>query len=162
MPTLVLLSGSHVVLTLDEFRASLGRAFPGEFLPQHDDRSFIVEGEEPGGPYFIKSSIPGAEGLFLFHNRPGLPEDWTDEDFDDSDDLVFRRLTSADHGWMSINMLKAITTEAAAYCFMVRALAEIAPCDAGFLLCPSRGVVAFDEKARRAAAAGRDPFTTAQ
>jgi hypothetical protein len=158
MPTLALLSGSPAALTLDDLRASLDRAFPGEFLPQRDDRSFVVEGETPGEPYFIKSLVGGAEGMFLLHHQVGSAEDWSDMDFDDTDDPVFRRLVRADHSMMSIHMIKAMAGEDAAYSFMLRALAEIAPPEPGFLLYPSRGCVPFDDKVRRMAAAGRDPF----
>jgi hypothetical protein len=95
-------------LTLDDLRASLDRAFPGEFLPQRDDRSFVVEGETPGEPYFIKSLVGGAEGMFLLHHQVGSAEDWSDMDFDDTDDPVFRRLVRADHSMMSIHMIKAM------------------------------------------------------
>ncbi len=156
MVSLVLLCSNYVALTLDQIREALDRAFPGEFLPQNE-RSFIVEGEEPGGPHLIKSLIQDAKGIFLFHNDRGQGN--VDEEIDDE---RLRHITSSEHGWMSIDTINVMTTEADAFRFIAKALAQLAPTDAVYLLSPSEGPIVLDERVRRSLEAGRDPFADAE
>jgi hypothetical protein len=67
-----------------------------------------------------------------------------------------------EHGWISIDMINAIAGEAEAYQFAAKALAQLAPPDAAFLLHPSSGAMRFDEELRSVLGAGRDPFAAAQ
>jgi hypothetical protein len=150
MASLTLLSRSHAVLTLDQVRAALDRALPGVFVPPND-ASFVVE--DGDGPRLIKSLAQGAKGIFLFHNEAGM----TDA-AEDVADVELSRFISLEHGWTSIDMIQSIGGEVEAYRFAAKALAQLAPSDAAFLLDPSKGAKPFDEKVLSLLRAGHDPF----
>jgi len=157
MVSLSLLSATYVPLTLDQIREGLDRAFPGVFLPPNE-RSFVVEGDELGGPHLIKSLAQDAQGLFLLHQQPGSLLDVSEE----INEPELNRLLSSEHGWMSIDMIRAVTNDASAFRFVAKAMAQLAPLDAAFLLYPSEDAMAFDEKVRRLLAAGSDPLELAE
>jgi hypothetical protein len=150
MVSLSLLSRSHIVLTLDQIRAALDRAFPGIFMPPND-ASFVVE--DGDGPRLIKSLAPGAKGIFLFYNDAGVIDA-----ADDIADAELCRFISLEHGWTSIDMIQSIGGEVEAYRFAAKALAQLAPSDAAFLLDPSKGAKPVDGKVLSLLRAGHDPF----
>src|SRR5918994_2077468 len=64
MVSWVVLFDSDVEFTEDSLRAELDRLWPGQFLPERDNGSFVVEGAVPGAQFMIQSRVPGASGTF--------------------------------------------------------------------------------------------------
>jgi hypothetical protein len=158
MISLVVLSNSHVALTLDTLRGHLEELYPGHFLPPRDKGTFVVEGNLPDMPFLIQSDIPGAAGSFLLHS---VPEPYTAfSDFAEHiADASLRRLVQAQTRWLSVDLIHRNTTDAEAYRFIGSVLAELAPRDAAALVHPSRLLtIAFDDRVRRALANGGQIF----
>jgi hypothetical protein len=151
MVSWVILSNSYVELTEDKLRVKLDEAFPGEFVPQRDQGSYVVEGPVEGAQFLIQSRIAGASGTFMLNSVPGpytLFSDFTSS----IRDRTIRRQARAQQSWLSIDLMMkhSDTTEDGAYRFIGRALAKLAPRDATYLVHPTRRiVVTFDETARR-------------
>ena len=71
MVSWVVLANTFVDLTLGSLRAKLDEIYPGQFLPPREKGNFVVDGPTAGG-FFIQAAMPGAAGMFLLHNVPGL------------------------------------------------------------------------------------------
>ena len=56
MVSLVVLSNTHVELTVDQVREKLDELYPGQFLPPRDKGNFVVEGSVPG-QFLIQSRV---------------------------------------------------------------------------------------------------------
>lgn len=140
-------------MALDEnkLRATLDEAFPGEFLPQRDQGSFIVEGPIAPAQFLIQSRVPGASGVFMLNSVPGPYTRFSD--FDKFfPDRTIRRQARAQRSWLSIDLMAkhSNSTEGEAYRFVGRVLAKLAPRDAAYLVHPTRHIVVpFDEGVRR-------------
>lgn len=145
-------------LALDEgmVRARLDEAFPGEFVPQRDQGSFVVAGPEPGAQFLIQSRVAGAAGVFML-NAVAAPYTRFSDFARLIPDRAIKQKAQAQRRWLSIDLIRphANATEADAYRFIGRALAKLAPRDAAYLVHPTRQiVVAFDEDVRRRLATG--------
>jgi hypothetical protein len=64
------LSDEYVELTADSLSKKLDELYPGKFWPRGQQANFVVNGPAPG-QYLIKSTIPGAAGLFMLLSVPG-------------------------------------------------------------------------------------------
>lgn len=146
----VALFKSPVEFTEERLRAELDRLWPGQFLPERDDGSFVVEGAVPG-QFMIKSCVPGASGIFLLDNVPGPYSDFSDL-IDHIPDESLRDIARAQGCWMAIDLTTG-SGEAEGYKFIGSALARLAPPDAAVLLDPSLGTaVRFTAEVRCALA----------
>ena len=100
----VVLFDSDLEFTEEQLRAELDRLWPGEFLPQRDNGSFVVGGAPPGIGFMIQSRVPGASGLFMLHNYP-LPY----SDFSDMIDLIpdasLRKIAQRQSAWLSVDLI---------------------------------------------------------
>ena len=144
----VVLFDSDVEFTEDELRAELDRLWPGEFLPQRDNGSFVVGGAPPGIGFMIQSRVPGASGVFMLHNYP-LPYSGFSDMVDRIADASLRKIAQRQSGWMSIDLF-AQSDATEAYKFIGAVLARLAPPDAAVLVHPSRGTaVPFTDGVRR-------------
>lgn len=143
----VVLFDSDTELMVDSVRAELDRVWPGQFLPQRDDGSFVVEALLPE-QFLIKSSVPGASGLFMLHNVPAPYSGFSDL-IDRIPDASLRDIAKAQGWWMSVSLISQ-SEAAEAYKFIGSVLARLAPPDAAVLLHPSRGTaVPFTADVRR-------------
>jgi len=146
----IVLFNTFADFTEDSLRTELDQLWPGQFLPQRDDGSFVVEGVVPG-QFMIKSCVPGASGVFLFDNVPGPYSDFSDL-IDHIPDASLRDIARAQGCWMAVD-LTAGPGEAEGYKFIGSALARLAPPDAAVLLHPSLGTaMRFTAEVRRALA----------
>jgi hypothetical protein len=154
MVSLVILSKSYVALDADKLRAKLDETFPGEFVPQRDQGSFVVDGPVERAQFLIQSRVANAAGTFMLNSVPGPYTKFSDfAKF--IKDRAIRRQARAQRSWLSIDLIAKHTTEDDAYRFIGRALAVLAPRDAAYLVHPSRRVVvAFDDNVRRRLANG--------
>lgn len=151
MVSWVVLSNSFVELNEEKLRAKLDEAFAGAFLPQRNEKSFVVKGPVPEAQFLIQSRIAGAAGIFMLNTVPGPYTHFSDFDKFITDRAT-QRQARAQRSWLSIDLVKAHSnsTEADAYRFIGRALAKLAPRNAAYLVHPTRRVViAFDEEVRR-------------
>jgi len=151
MVSWVMLSNSYVELDETRLRAVLDQAFPGEFVPQRDDASFVVEGPVAGVQFLVQSRVTGAAGVFMLNTVPGPYTRFSDFTKFIADQTV-RKKAQTQRSWLSIDLMSkhSNSTEADAYRFIGRALAKLAPRDATYLVHPTRRVViAFDEDVRR-------------
>lgn len=156
MVSWVVLSNSYVALDAGTLRAKLDEAFPGEFVPQRDQGSFVVEGPVEGVQFLIQSRVANASGTFMLNNVPGPYAKFSDFAQFIKDRTVRRR---AQQSWLSVDLIAKHTTEDDAYRFIGRALAVLAPRDAGYLVHPTRRIVmAFDDAIRRKLAGGEPLF----
>jgi hypothetical protein len=138
---------SDVELMVDSLRAELDRVWPGQFLPQRDDGSFVVEALMPE-QFLIKSSVPGAQGLFMQHNVPGPYSEFSDL-VDRIPDASLRDIAKAQGCWMSMNLVSQ-SEAAGGYKFIGSVLARLAPPDTAVLMHPAHGTaVRFTADVRR-------------
>ena len=144
----VVLFDSDVEFTEDSLRAELDRLWPGQFLPQRDNGSFVVEGTVPGAEFMIQSRVPGVSGTFLLHNVPAPYSEFSDM-VERIPDASLRDIAKAQGCWMSVDLMSEVGA-AEAYKFVGSVLARLAPPDAAVLLHPSRGTaVRFTQDVRR-------------
>ena len=151
MVSWVVLSKSYVALDEKKLRATLDEAFPGEFLPQRDQGSFIVEGPVPPAQFLIQSRVPGASGVFMLNSVPGPYTRFSDFDTFIRDRTI-RQQARAQRSWLSIDLMAkhSNSSESEAYRFIGRALAKLAPKDAAYLVHPTRRIIVpFDEGVRQ-------------
>lgn len=154
MVSWVVLSKSYVALDAEKLRAKLDEAYPGEFLPQREQGSYVVEGPVERAQFLIQSRVANAAGTFMLNSVPGPYTKFSDFAKFIKDRAVARR-ARAQQSWLSIDLIAKHTTEEDAYRFIGRALATLAPRDAAFLVHPTRHItVAFDEEVRRRLADG--------
>jgi hypothetical protein len=153
MISLVVLSDTYVELTADSLSKKLDEIYPGKFWPPRQQANFVVNGPAPG-QYLIKSTIPGASGLFMLLSVPGPYTDFSDFARFITDPAL-RRKAEAQHCWLSVDLVRKITSDEDAYRFIGAGLAKLAPADAAMLVKPDdNSVVLFDEEIRRRLAAG--------
>lgn len=150
MVSWVLLYSAHSVFDVNDLRQKLDAAFPGEFLPQRDGKSFILDGPTPG-QFLIQSRIVGAAGLFMVMSVAAPYTQFSDfANF--IDDPALRHQAVAQRNWLSIDLIAKATNPNDAYRFIGRALARLAPADAAMLVHPTRPIVmTFDESTQRLA-----------
>lgn len=154
MVSWVILSRSYARLDADKLRAKLDEVFPGEFLPQREQGSFVVEGPVPEAQFLIQSRVPNAAGTFLCNSVPG-PYTMFSSFARAIKDGALRRQVRSQQSWLSIDLIAKHTTEEDAYRFIGRALARLAPADAAYLVHPTHfTVVAFDQDVRDRLAKG--------
>ncbi len=154
MVSWVVLSNSYVALDADKLRARLDQAFPGAFVPQREEGSFVVEGTVEGAQFLIQSRVAGASGTFMLMSVPGPYTAFSDFARFIKERAV-RRQARAQQSWLSIDLMAKHTTEDDAYRFIGRALAALAPRDAAYLVHPTRRIViAFDDDVRRRLGSG--------
>ena len=148
MVSWVVLFDSDLEFTEEQLRAELDRLWPGEFLPQRDNGSFVVGGAPPGIGFMIQSRVPGASGTFLLHNVPAPYSEFSDM-VERIPDASLRDIAKAQGCWISVDLIgKAEAAEA--YKFVGSVLARLAPPDAAVLLHPSQGTaVRFTADVRR-------------
>jgi hypothetical protein len=161
MISLVVLSNSYVELTLDILRARLDEIFPGHFLPARDEGSFVIEGSVPETEFFIKSVVPGANGMFMLWSVPG-PYTCFSDFAEEINDPVLRQLAEEQEYWMSVDLVHDGTTEAEAYRFIGSVLAALAPPDSAVLVHAGKlESIRFNDEVRRRLASGDGAFGTA-
>lgn len=154
MVSWVILSESYVSLNLDKLRFILDEAFPGEFVPQREQGSFVIEGPVVRAQFLIQSRVAGAAGMFMLNSIPG-PYAMFSDFVRHIEDQKTRRAAAALQNWLSIDLMAKHTTDEDAYRFIGRALATLAPRDAAFLVHPTRRIViTFDDDVRRKLASG--------
>jgi len=143
----VVLANTYLHLTLELVRAKLDEVFPGEFLPQRDQGSFVVDGTVPG-QFFIKANVLGSTGMFFLHDVPGPYSEFSDFAKAIADPSM-RREALAQRCWFSVDLINKNSNHENAYRFIERALAKFAPADAAFLVHPSKLVtIRFDDDLR--------------
>jgi hypothetical protein len=153
MVSWVVLTGSYVDLRLDGVRQKLDEVYPGQFLPPRQKGNFVIAGPAPG-QFMIFSSIPGAANIFLLNNIPGPYTDFSKFAEAISDPSI-RSSVAKQCCWLSVDLIRRITTDAEAYHFIEQVLARFAPADAAFLVDPDNGAtIAFDDNVRSRFAKG--------
>jgi hypothetical protein len=161
MMSLVVLSKSHVELTLDTLRDGLDQIYPGQFLPPREQGNFVMDGSVPGAEFLIQSSISGASGMFLLHNVPGPYTEFSNF-ADHIADASLRQLAEQQTCWLSVDLIRQYNSEEDAYRLIGSVLAKFSPRDAAALVHPSRLVtIGFNDDVRRQLASGGQPFGTA-
>jgi hypothetical protein len=142
----VVLSNSHIDLNVGSLRAKLDEVYPGKFLPP-GERDFVIDGPTPG-QFFIKSTIPGAAGMFLLFSVPGPYTEFSDfAEFIRDADLL--REVEAQCCWLSIDLIGPVRTDDDAWRFIEQVLAKLAPSDAAFLVHPEKRItLPFNEDVR--------------
>ena len=154
MVSWVILSKSYVSLNLDKLRFILDEVFPGEFVPQREQGSFVIEGPVERAQFLIQSRVAGAAGMFMLNSVPG-PYTMFSDFVRHIEDRKVARAAAALQNWLSIDLVAKHTTEEDAYRFIGRALAVLAPRDTAYLVHPTRRtVIAFDDDVRRKLASG--------
>ena len=155
MVSWVVLSKSYVSLDVNKLRAKLDEAFPGEFVPQREQRSFVIEGPVERAQFLIQSRVVNAPGMFMLNSVPG-PYTKFSNFAQHIEDRKIKRAVRAVQNWLSIDLIAKHTTEEDAYRFIGRALAVLAPRDAVYLIHPTRHIViAFDDDVRAKLANGK-------
>jgi hypothetical protein len=154
MISLVALSNKHVDLTDAVLSKQLDEIYPGKFWPPRQQANFAVASADPG-VFLIKSTIPGAAGMFMLLS---VPRPYTE--FSDFARLIadpsLRREAEAQHCWLSVDLVGKITSPEDAYRFIGTVLAKLAPTDAAVLVKPEdNSAIRFDEDLRRRLAAGQ-------
>lgn len=157
----VVLSNTHVRLTVNTLRTELNATFPGEFLPPRPAGTFVVAGST-AAEFMIASAIKDVEGVFLLHsvNAPY-------RQFSDFarwiPDPERQKNAAAQRCWLGMTVLDAWKSEDTARRFMGRTLARLAPPDAAYLVDADRGGITlpFDAETRGRLAEG-SPFSARQ
>jgi hypothetical protein len=156
MVSWVVLSATHVELTVDSLLETLDALYPGQFLPP-GDRNFVIEGPIPPAQFLIQSTVPGAAGTFMLNTVAGSYSEFSDF-ADHIDEPSLRALALAQAYWMSVDLVGRHKTDEDAYRFIGSLLARIAPADSAVLVHPSKAtVIRFDEAVRRRLADGLTP-----
>jgi hypothetical protein len=156
MISLVALSSSYVDLDVQSLSKALDEVYPGKFVPLEQQANFVVGGRGPG-QFLVKSTIPGAAGMFMVLNVPGPYTEFSD--FARSiADAALRREAEAQRSWLSIDLIHMMTNKDEAYRFIAAALAKLAPVDAAVLVKPeTNSAVRFTAEVRSQLAAGQPP-----
>lgn len=158
MVSLVVLSGSYVLLNLDKLRERLDSVFPGWFLPPREQGTFVIDGAVPDATFLIQSSIPGAAGIFMLHNVPG-PYTQFSSFADRINDASMRRRARQQKCWLSIDLISSKAKSDEAYRFIGQVIASLAPPDTAFVVHPGTlAMLTFDLTVRRRLASGEHIF----
>lgn len=156
MISLVVLSSSYVDLDVQSLSKALDELYPGKFLPLEQQANFVVGGRGPG-QFLVKSTIPGAAGMFMVLNVPGPYTDFSDFAHFIAD-ASLRRKAETERYWLSIDLVHMMTNKDEAYRFIAVALAKLAPVDAAVLVKPENNSAAlFTADLRSRLAAGQPP-----
>jgi hypothetical protein len=156
MISLVALSTSCVELDVQSLSKALDELYPGKFMPLEQQANFVVRGPGPG-QFLVKSTIPGAAGMFMVPSVPGPYTEFSDfAGF--IADAALRRKAEAQRCWLSIDLVHMMTNKDEAYRFLAAALAKLAPADAAVLVKPeNNSAVLFTAEVRSRLAAGEPP-----
>jgi hypothetical protein len=154
MISLVVLSNNYVELSADSLSKKLDELYPGKFWPPRQRANFVVDGPTTG-QFLIKSTIPGAAGLFMLLSTPAPYTKFSD--FANSiADPALRRKAEEQRCWLSVDLVRKITGDEDAYRFIGAALAKLAPADAAVLIRPDDNTAAFfDDGVRQQLATGQ-------
>jgi hypothetical protein len=156
MISLVALSSSHVDLSVQSLSKALDEIFPGKFVPLEQQANFVVRGRGPG-QFLVKSTIPGAAGMFMVLSVPGPYTQFSDFARFIAD-ASLRRRAEAQRCWLSIDLVHMMTNKDEAYHFIAVALAKLAPADAAVLFKPeNNSTLLFTAELRSQLAAGKPP-----
>lgn len=134
MISLVVLSNEYVELTAASLSKKLDELYPGKFWPRGQQANFVIDGPT-AGQFFVKSTIPGAAGLFMVLNVPGPYTEFSDFARFIADPAL-RRNAEKQRCWLSVDLVRKSTSEDEAYRFIGTALAKLAPADAAVLVNP--------------------------
>ncbi len=156
MISLVVLSSSYVDLDVHSLSKALDEIYPGKFVPLEQQANFVVGGRIPG-QFLVKSTIPGAAGMFMVQSVPGPYTEFSDfARF--ITDASLRRKAEAQQCWLSIDLIHMFANKDDAYRFIAGALAKLAPADAAVLVKPeTNAAVFFTAELRSKLAAGQPP-----
>jgi len=156
MISLVVLSNSCVDLDVRSLSKALDEIYPGKFVPLEQQANFVVGGRNPG-QFLVKSTIPGAKGMFMVLSVPGPYTEFSDfARF--ITDASLRRKAEAQQCWLSIDLIHMFANKDEAYRFIAVALAKLAPADAAVLVKPeTNSAVVFTAELRSQLAAGQPP-----
>lgn len=156
MISLVVLSRSHVDLGVQSLSNALDELYPGKFVPLEQQANFVVRGPGPG-QFLVKSTIPGAAGMFMVMSVPGPYTEFSDFARFIAD-ASLRRKAQAQECWLSIDLVHMVSNKDEAYRFIAVALAKLAPADAAVVVKPeSNSAILFTEEMRTQLAAGQPP-----
>ena len=156
MISLVALSSSYVDLNVQSLSKALDELYPGKFVPLEQQANFVVRGPVPG-QFLVKSTIPGAAGLFMVQSVPGPYTEFSDFTRFIADPSL-RRKAEAQRSWLSVDLVHMMTNKDEAYRFIATALAKLAPADAAVLVVPeNNAAVVFTAELRNQLAAGQPP-----
>jgi hypothetical protein len=156
MISLVVLSSSYVDLNVQSLSKALDELYPGKFVPPGQQANFVVGGRNPG-QFLVKSTIPGAKGMFMVLSVPGPYTEFSDfARF--ITDASLRRKAEAQQCWLSIDLIHMFANKDEAYRFIAVALAKLAPADAAVLVKPeTNSAVVFTAELRSQLAARHPP-----
>jgi hypothetical protein len=156
MISLVALSGSYVDLSVQSLSKALDELYPGKFVPLEQQTNFVVGGRAPG-QFLVKSTIPGAAGMFMVLSVPGPYTEFSDFARFIADP-VLRRKAEAQRSWLSVDLIAMMTNKDEAWRFIAAAVAKLAPADAAFVVNPETNSTAvFSAALRSQLAAGQPP-----
>lgn len=154
--SLVALSSSYVELDVRSLSKALDELYPGKFLPLEQQANFVVGARIPG-QFLVKSTIPGAKGMFMVQSVPGPYTEFSDFARFIAD-ASLRRKAEAQGCWLSIDLVSMITNKDEAYHFIAVALAKLAPADTAVVVKPeNNAAVIFTAELRSQLAAGQPP-----
>jgi hypothetical protein len=156
MISLVVLSNSCVDLDVRSLSKALDEIYPGKFVPLEQQANFVVSGSNPG-QFLVKSTIPGAKGMFMVLSVPAPYTEFSDfARF--ITDASLRRKAEAQQCWLSIDLIHMFANKDEAYRFIAVALAKLAPADAAVLVKPeTNAAILFTPELRSQLAAGQPP-----
>lgn len=156
MISLVVLSRSYVELDVRSLSKALDELYPGKFVPLEQQANFVVSGRIPG-QFLVKSTVPGAAGMFMVQSVPGPYTEFSDfARF--ITDAALRRQAKAQPCWLSIDLIHMFANKDEAYRLIAVALAKLAPADAAVLVKPeTNSAVLFSAELRSQLAAGQPP-----
>lgn len=156
MISLVALSKSYVDLDVQSLSKALDELYPGKFVPLEQQANFVVRGPRLG-QFLVKSTIPGAAGMFMVLSVRGPYTEFSD--FARSiADASLRHKAEAQGCWLSVDLVHMMTNKDEAYRFITLALAKLAPADAAILVKPeNNSAVLFTAEMRSRLAAGQPP-----
>jgi hypothetical protein len=156
MISLVALANSYVDLDVHSLSKALDELYPGKFIPLEQQANFVVGGRIPG-QFLVKSTIPGAAGMFMVQSVPGPYTEFSDfARF--ITDAALRRKAQAQQCWLSIDLIHMFTTKDEAYRFIASALAKLAPADAAVVVRPeNNSATPFTAEVRSKLVAGQPP-----
>ena len=157
--SLIVLSNTHVALTVDRLLATLNQLYPGEFLPPRQN-NFVIDGAVPGATFFIQCSVPGARGTFMMHSVRGPYTDVSDFARRIADRTLRQR---AEHQafWMSVDLRgrHGNAGQEEPYRLIGALLAKLAPADSAFVVdLATSAIVEFSDEVRGRLARGERIF----
>lgn len=150
---LVVLSNTHVPLTVESLRNTLDSLYPGQFQSSEEAGNKVSKGFLQG-MFGIECVIPGAQGWYLLHSNLGPYTAFSDfgEHIDDEE---LRDVAEAQEFSLEMHLVSIHGIQEEAYRFIGAVLAVLAPADSAILVHPSNhAVIAFTPAVRKCLAAG--------